>query len=374
MKIAFFGSYDPAYPRCRVLEEALRARGAEIVPIRARPGLPAALAPVALLAGWAGHARGLRAMLVPAFGHRDVPLAALLGRRTGVPVVFDPLVSRWDTQVMDLGRVRAGSLAAARLRGSDRAALAAADLVLCDTWEHGEFYSTRYGVPRRKLARVPVGADAETFALGGTPVPPHPPGPAEVVYVGGYLPLHGLSAIVDAATWLEERHGTRLARFTLVGSGMHRPYVEREVAARGLRSVTLLPRIPYAEAIRRLRGADIALGIFGTTEKAGRVVPHKVWQALALGRPVVTRRSRAVTEFFREDTHLRCVPPGDGESLGRALEELALDGGQRDRLGAAGRAAALALGSPPALGALLIEAIERTLEATAPSLHHGRRA
>lgn len=374
MKIAFFGSYDPAYPRCRVLEEALRARGVEIVSIRARPGLPAGLAPLDLLARWATHARGLRAMLVPAFGHRDVPLASLLGRRTGVPVIFDPLVSRWDTQVMDLGRVRAGSLADARLRRSDRAALSAADLVLCDTWEHGEFYSTRYGVPRRRLARIPVGADAETFALGAEPQPPRPPGPAEVIYVGGYLPLHGMAAIVDAATWLEERHGTRLARFTLLGGGMHRPYVEREVAARGLRSVELLPRVPYADAIRRLRGADVALGIFGTTEKAGRVVPHKVWQALALGRAVVTRRSRAVTEFFREDTDLRCVPPGDGEALGRALEELAMDAALRARLGSAGRAAALRQGSPSAIGALLLEAIERTLEVTAPSLHHGRRA
>lgn len=369
MKVAFFGAFDPDYPRCRVLAESLAARGVEISHIHARPGTAPLVRELTLFAQWAAHARGLRAMLVPAFGHRDVPLASLLGRRTGVPVIFDPLVSRWDTQVMDMGRVRAGSLAEARLRRSDRVALTAADLVLCDTWEHGEFYSTRYGVPRRKLARIPVGADAETFRLGEGRTPAARPAPAEVIYVGGYLPLHGLPAIIDAATWIEERHGTRLARFTLLGAGMLRPYVEREVSARGLRCVRLLPRAPYGEAIRCMRDSDIALGIFGVTEKAGRVVPHKVWQALALGLPVVTRRSPAVTEFFREGTDLRCVPPGDGAALGRAIEELAADAMARDRLSTAGRTAALAQGSPRRIGALLLEAIEQTLEATAPRLH-----
>ena len=53
--------------------------------------------------------------------------------------------------------------------------------------------------------------------------------------------------------------------------GIPRPYVEREVAARGLRTVRLLPRVPYGEAVERMREAAVALGIFGTTEKAGRV-------------------------------------------------------------------------------------------------------
>lgn len=373
MKVALFGAFDPAYPRIAVLEEALAGRGVRVVRIATRPGTPVVAREVQLLLRWVARARGLRAILVPAFGHRDVPLAALVGRQSGVPVLFDPLVSRWDTQVMDLGRVRRGSLADARLRQSDRMALRLADLVLCDTWEQGDFYSTRYGVPRPRLARIPVGADGVTFRSGAVRTSRLGRGPASIVYVGGYLPLHGMPTILDAMTILEERHGTRLARFTLIGSGMMRPYVEREVAARGLTSVRLLPRVPYAEAVRRMAEADITLGIFGTTEKAGRVVPHKVWQGMALGVPVVTRRSAAIAEFFRDGSHLRCVPAGDGTSLARVLEELAADPEARVRLGAAGREAALAEGAPERLGTLLLEAVERALELTAPR-PGGRRA
>jgi glycosyltransferase involved in cell wall biosynthesis len=373
VKLALFGAFDPEYPRTAVLLEALTARGVEVVRVAARQGSAPVAREIQLFTRWAARARGLRTILVPAFGHRDVPLASLLGRRTGVPVLFDPLVSRWDTQVTDLGRVRPGSLAAARLRLSDRLALSLADLVLCDTWEQGDFYSARYGVPRPRLARIPVGADAETFRAGAARNPARPRGPAEIVYVGGYLPLHGMPTVVDAMSILEERHGTRLARFTLVGGGMLRPYVEREVAARGLRSVRLLPRVAYREAVRQMSEADIALGVFGTTEKAARVVPHKVWQALALGLPVVTRRSAAVSEFFRDGVHLRCVPPGDGVSLARVLEELAADPDCRMRLGEAGRSEAETQGGPRLIGALLLEAIERSLELTAPRPGRGRR-
>jgi glycosyltransferase involved in cell wall biosynthesis len=352
-----------------VFEEGLVWRGVTTLRISAAPRSPALVREARLLAAWVERARGLRALLVPAFGHRDVPLAALLGRLSGVPVLFDPLVSRWDTQVMDLGRVRQGSFAEQRLLASDRLALSLADLVICDTWEHGDFYSARYGVSRRKLCRIPVGADAVTFAAGERRDAVARAGPLEVVYVGGYLPLHGMNAIVDAAHYIEERHGTRLARFTLVGSGMLRPYVEREIAARGLRSVRLLPRLPYSEVVERMRVSDVALGIFGTTEKAGRVVPHKVYQAMAMGLPVVTRRSAAIAEYFREGEHLLAVAAGDGEALASGIERLAADPGLRLRLGAAGRAAALSQASPEQVGALLVDAIEETLEATAPRLH-----
>jgi len=46
---------------------------------------------------------------------------SILTEKYGIPpedIVFDPLVSRWDTQVGDLGRLRAGSLSARRVRAS----------------------------------------------------------------------------------------------------------------------------------------------------------------------------------------------------------------------------------------------------------------
>ena len=369
MRVAFFGSYDPSYARTVTLREGLESRGGTAVPIHASSGGGPLGRALNLAARWAGAGGALDAVLVPSFGHRDVPLAAMMGRIAGTPVIFDPLVSRWDTQVGDLGRVRAGSLAASRLRASDRAALTLADLVLCDTWEHGDFYTSEYGIPRKKLCRVPVGADRAAFARGAsrTSAPRRATGaPIEVVFVGGFLPLHGVDVVIEAAAILESRRGPEFARFTLVGAGMTAARADRDVAARGLRTVRRTGRLPYEAALDAVVGADLALGVFGTTAKAGRVVPHKVFQSLAAGVPTITRRSRAVAEFFREGEQVALVPPGDPTALASTIESLASDPARREALGRAGRDAALAEGSPERIGALLAEAVSKARESTAP--------
>jgi glycosyltransferase involved in cell wall biosynthesis len=366
VKVALIGGFDPSYPRNVVLREGLESAGFDVRIIGVPPRTPAVAREARLLGRWIADGGSIDAFLVPAFGHRDVPLAWALARVSGVPVLFDPLVSRWDTQVGDLGRVAPGSLASRRLRASDRLALSLADLVLCDTWEHGDLFSAEFGVPRSKLWRVPVGADRGAFERGVARPADRTPGRLEIVYVGGFLPLHGVDVVVEAAALLEARRGPRFARFTLIGSGMSAPRAERDIAARGLTSVRRVPRTPYGEALDALARADIGLGIFGTTPKAGRVVPHKVYQSMAMGIPTVTRRSRAVAEFFRDREHLLLVPPGDAAALAKALEALADDQAMARRIGCAGRAAASEQASAGPIGVLLEGAVARARERTAP--------
>jgi len=149
---------------------------------------------------------------------------------------------------------------------------------------------------------------------------------------------------------------------------MTAPRAERDTAAWGLRSVRRLPRVPYMEALGALFRADVALGIFGTTAKAGRVVPHKVYQSMALGVPTITRRSRAIAEFFREGEHLVLVPAGDATALAKAIEELDGDPARGARIGDSGRASVREQASPERIGALLVEAISRVRETTAPKV------
>jgi glycosyltransferase involved in cell wall biosynthesis len=346
----FFGAYDPGYPRNRILREGLRRAGVDVLEACVAPRRAPRRYP-ALVAAFARVARATEVMLVPEFRHKDVPLARLLaGRR---PLIFDPLVSRYDTLVEDWRLHRPGSAQAVWNRRIDRVALSLADRVLCDTWAHGTLFES-LGAARRKLRRVLVGAEDAFFAV---PPPPAAP-PLRVVYIGGFLPLHGVPVLIEAAGLLEARAG-RLPeyRIQLVGRGIEFEEARARAAQLALQRLDFTGVTDYRDGPRVLADAHVALGAFGPSEKAGRVIPHKVYQALAAGRAVVSGDGAGLREVLNPGEHLLAVPRGDAPALAGALERVIGDAELRERLGGSGRARALEIATPDRVGASLAEVL-----------------
>lgn len=349
-RVCFFGAWDPGYPRNRILREGLRRGGHDVLEARVRETRAFRRWP-ALAVAWGRVAGATDVVFVPEFRHKDVPLAhALRGRR---PLVFDPLVSRWDTLVGDwkLHGERSGQ--ARWNRAIDRWSFRLPDLLLCDTWAHGELFAA-LGAPRARLRRVLVGAEDAFFAVP----PPPQAGVVNLLYVGGFLPLHGTATILAAAARLEARGGALPPwRLRLVGEGIEYPEARRFAAERGLARVEFAGRRPYADAPAALADAHVVLGAFGAGEKTARVIPHKLWQGLAAGRAVVTGDGPGVREVFADGEHLALVPRADADALADALAGLIADPGRRAALGAAARTRALATGSPAAVGRELAGAL-----------------
>lgn len=349
-RVCFFGAYDPAYPRNRILREGLRRAGFGVLEARVRETRAFRRWP-ALAGAWRAVAREADVVLVPEFRHKDVPLARALGGRR--PLVFDPLVSRWDTLVGDWKLHGERSAQARWNRLLDRWSLGAADLVLCDTWAHGELF-VALGARRERLRRVLVGAEDAFFSI--------PPPPAaerlRITYVGGFLPLHGTPVILEAAALLEARGGA-LPPWSLrmVGAGIDYERGRAFAAARGLSRVEFAGRRPYGEAPRELAEAHVVLGAFGAGEKAGRVIPHKLWQGLAAGRAVVTGDGPGVREVLEDGRHLALVPRADAGALADAIGSLLGSPVRRTALGEAARARALEIATPDAVGRSLADAI-----------------
>ena len=351
MRVCFFGAFDPAYPRNRILRTGLVAAGVEVVEARV-PEHHAFRRYPALAAAFARVAAGTDVVMVPEFRHKDVPLARLLaGRRR---LVFDPLVSRFDTLVGDWG-VHAPRSAQARWnRGLDRWALALADVVVCDTWAQGALY-VELGARRERLRRILVGAEEIFFGLPSAPEE----GEVRVLYVGGFLPLHGVLVLIEATARLErQRASLPPFRLTLVGRGIQFEQARRRVAELGLACVDFLGGRPYDELPETLASAHVVVGAFGTTEKARRVIPHKVFQGLAGARAVVTGDGPGGREVFEAGVHLDLVPVGDPEALSATLAALLRDPGRRRELGRRGRERAMEVGTPRQLGRELREVLE----------------
>lgn len=356
--VCCFGAWDPAYPRNRILRAGLALAGHEVIEARVRDRRAWRRYP-ALASAWRRVAAAAQVIWVPEFRHKDVPLAAWLkGRR---PLVFDPLVSRWDTLVGDWRLHAPGSAQARWNRGIDRFAFRAADRLLCDTWAHGELFA-ELGAERDRIRRVLVGAEQAFFD-----VPPPPAaageeggaGPVRITYVGGFLPLHGVSTLLEAARILEGRADS-LPPYVLqlVGDGIEHERSRAFARDHGLARVEFAGRQAYADAPRVLAASHIALGAFGAGAKTGRVIPHKLWQGLAAGRAVVTGDGPGPRECFGDGVHLRLVPRGEAEPLAEALAALLRSPATRARLGAAGRERARELGSPRAVGAQFSAALE----------------
>jgi glycosyltransferase involved in cell wall biosynthesis len=355
MRIVMFGGFDPDYARNHVLRLGLGRLGVRVDRCAASPRRRWLGRSAQLVWRWARLPRP-DAVLVPEFRHKDVPLARLLATLRGAALVVDPLVSRYDTKIDDWGSAGPASLQADHNRRIDRAAVRFADLLLCDTGAHALYFQRRYRVPLERTAIVPVGFDDVVFQ----PLPPPPPAPFRVAFFGSYLPLHGIETIVEAA----RRLGRHDVRFLLVGRGQTFPAVAA-LQRQGV-ALELVPPLSPVALVERLRASHVLLGIFGTTPKAARVVPNKVYQGMALARAVISADTPALREFFVPEQHLLAVPPGDGAALAAAILRLRADPALREQLARDGCRWVHERYRPEAVARRLLDAGAATLGWTVP--------
>jgi glycosyltransferase involved in cell wall biosynthesis len=278
------------------------------------------------------------ALIVGYPGHFDLPAAKRAAKRR--PVVFNPLVSLMDTLVEDRARFRRGSIAARLLTRVDRAAFRAADLVVADTEEHARLFRD---LGARRVEVCFVGAEERVFRPGWQM---HEPFTA--LFVGKLIPLHGIETVLAAARLAPE------IQFRVVGSGQLEHVLESRPP-----NVDWVHWIEYPKLPAHLHACGCALGIFGTTAKAGRVIPNKVFQALACGAPVITADTPAIHELG-EDA-LLLVPRGDAQALADAVRLLANDGALRAELSARGLTVYSERASEAILGARWRALIEELL-------------
>jgi len=260
-------------------------------------------------------------MLVGYPSHIDVCLGFLLARLKGRPLVMDAFISLYDTVVKDRRLIVEYSMAAKILWLYEWAVLHLADKVMVDTKAHKEMMIEMFRLRPDRIFAVPVGIDENVWR--SRPMPAR----KETFHAAlwsTFIPLHGMETVVRAAEILSEKNCP--IQILVMGEGQTADRFEQLIQKKKLNNIIWKRGFFDIQALVEMAAvADCCLGIFGKTEKASRVVPYKVYQALALARPVITAESTEMKRLFKKKPGGILVPAADGEQLAAALITLATD-------------------------------------------------
>jgi glycosyltransferase involved in cell wall biosynthesis len=341
MKVIFAGTYDAAFNRNKRLQALLEEQGHEVVACNVelwgstRYDIMGERKVQMLTRGLIAYPKLIwrflrmkRADAVFAMypGWFDMVVLAPLAKLRRMPIVFDPFISLYDTAVADRKVAGEGSLLGRISKLVDRLSMRWATRVLADTPEHAAYYTQLTGVAPADTGVVWLGAQDDVFG----PRPDVQPVENRVLFHGTFIGLQGIETILRAAKLLEP-DGIPVR---IVGSGQEQPMVDALMEELQPSNVELVGRVPLEQVVDEIAAASVCLGIFGTSQKAGRVVPNKVFECTAVGRPVITADTPALRGAF-SGTELALVPAGDPEALANEIRRLLADPDTREKMAAA---------------------------------------
>jgi glycosyltransferase involved in cell wall biosynthesis len=335
MDVMFWGTYDLAKPRNRILIQGLLENGISVrechvdvwsgvedksrvsrMAERLRRALRWLCAYPRLIVKYC-LAPPHDVVLVGYLGQLDVILLYPFARLRGVPVVWDAFLSLYDTVIEDRRLIGRRHPLAWALYALEWLACRAADRVILDTQAHADYFIERFNIPAERTARVLVGAETKIFDnRTGKRAPSGGDGPLSVLFYGQFIPLHGIDTIIRAA----RRSTAADVRWVIIGRGQEEKTIRRLLDEQPLPNLEWIPWVAYADLAKQIAEADVCLGIFGATGKAARVIPNKAFQILAMGRPLITEDSPAIRELLSDGMPgIYLIPPADPEALLAAI-------------------------------------------------------
>lgn len=180
------------------------------------------------------------------------------------------------------------------------------------------YFRTRY--PDRQLAWFTNGIDDEFLAAASPAAAPHRPSrEATVLYAGNIGQGQGLHEILPGLAMA--LHGR--ARFLVIGDGGRRAALERAVA--GFDNVELRAPVARTELLEAYRSADILLLHLGDRRAFEKVLPSKIFEYAALGKPVLAGVAGYAARFIREEVSNAAVfAPADVRAAVAGFEALTL--------------------------------------------------
>ena len=303
--VMYFGTYEKNYPRNRIMIKGLQRNNVEVIECHQalweksedKTGKFFKSKTKIILNLLKGYnelikkykkSKKSNTIIVGYPGQFDMILIRLLAPRK--KIIFNPMISMYDTIVLDRKLFKKKSIPAKLTMMLDQLSCKLANIVILDTPEHARYFKKELKVNKKKLRVVPVGADDDIFK----PLEKKDNNEINILFYGKFTPIHGVEYILKTAKIFNENPKIK---FTIIGKGQTHKKILEVYEKLKINNIKFIDWIPYNELPQEINKSDICLGgHFGLGAKAGRVIPNKTFQMIAMKKPVIISDSLASIE------------------------------------------------------------------------------
>jgi len=194
-------------------------------------------------------------------------------------------------------------------------------------------YIQGYDVPNDKVRLLPSGVDTELFS----PEPKNNTDEPIVLFMGTIYRFSGLDRVVR--DWKKVLAVHPRAKLVIVGTGEDQARLESIAAETGIASNLVFTGMqPYSRLPEFIQASDICINPFELNGITSRILPTKLFQYLACGKPVIASNLPGTLPFLRgEEDGVIYTEPAHTVN---AVIKLLSDPTARQKLGEQGAAAA----------------------------------
>jgi glycosyltransferase involved in cell wall biosynthesis len=238
----------------------------------------------------------------------------------------------WPESIVSVGAMKPGRIIRA-LASIERFCYRHATHIVSASDEYSSHFSEA-GVARKDVSVVTNGVSFDVFSR------PPDTGPFRklhnlenkfvAAYVGTLGLAHGLDVVLMAADRLRSREDIV---FVLVGDGAERDRLVERCRSMALPNVRILPQVPHEQVPVVWATSDAAIVTLRPAVTFERVIPSKMFEAMALRRPIILGIRGYAQKIVENGACGVTFAPGDADDLVRQVAALADNPSLRQQLG-----------------------------------------
>jgi glycosyltransferase involved in cell wall biosynthesis len=306
LRILYISTYRPSYTRTEALLELMDKCKINVTKILTGRSWSRYIKAVYNLIKYQKHCD----LVFVAFrGHEILPILRLL---TTKPIIFDALISVYDTLCFDRKIFNPNSVVGRLLKKYDEFLCRISQVVMVDTNVHKQYFEKEFGA--KNVQYLYVGCKESIFRPVKTQ---DRAAEFTILWYGAVIPVHGIDVILKAAKLLEGN----LLKFRLFGP--IRDKYSALIDSLKTKNVEFGNFLPYEKLPTEINNADVCLGgHFSNINKAKRVIAGKTFEFLACEKPTIVGDNPASRELFKEGGLVHFVKMNDPKALADKILEI----------------------------------------------------